>query len=77
MDGSQDGIVSGKCYLLKEISNWRNYLLEKEDRTMIENIRKCSMIGRPCGDESFIRKLERRFARRLKTLPHGRPRRGK
>jgi len=76
IDGSQDGIVSGRCYLLKEISNWRSYLLEKEDRTMIEHIRKCSLTGRPCGDESFIRKLERRFARRLKALPHGRPRKG-
>lgn len=75
--GSQDGIVSGRCYVLEEIRDWRDYLREKEDKTMVERIRKCSLTGRPCGDESFIRKLERRFARRLKALPYGRPRKGK
>jgi len=77
IDGSQDDIVSGKCYLREEIKSWRSYLLEKEDKTMVERIRKSSLTGRPCGDESFMKKLERRFARRLKALPHGRPRKGK
>jgi len=74
IDGLQEGIVSGKCYLLAEISNWKSYLLEKENIAMIERIKKCSMTGRPCGNESFIGKLEEKFARQLNALPHGRPR---
>ena len=77
VDETADGIVSRRCYLVGEISNWRRYLHEKEDKEMVNEIRKGSMTGRPCGDESFIRKLERRFSRRLKALPHGRPRKEK
>jgi len=54
IDGSQDDIVSGKCYLREEIKSWRSYLLEKEDKTMVERIRKSSLSGRSCGDESFM-----------------------
>jgi hypothetical protein len=40
---------------------------------MVDNIRRGSMTGRPCGDEKFVRKLEKKFGRRLQALPHGRP----
>ncbi len=32
------------------------------------------MTGRPCGDDSFINKLEKLFGKRLSALPWGRPR---
>ena len=67
-------VVSGNCFLLQEIRNWRTFLRQREDTDMTHKIRKSSMTGRPCGDESFIKKLEKRFGRRLKALPHGRPR---
>ena len=41
---------------------------------IIRDIRKCSMTERPCGDDRFMKKLERLFGRRLRTLPWGRPR---
>ena len=66
-------VVSGNCFLLQEIRNWRTFLRAREDVAMAQEIRKGSMTGRPCGDESFIKKLEKRFGRRLKALPHGRP----
>jgi putative transposase len=75
--GSSDGIVSKGCYLLEEISDWRRYLQEEEDGNLVNEIRKCSLTGRPCGDEAFIEMLEQRFSRRLKPLPQGRPRKGK
>jgi hypothetical protein len=50
------------------------YLKEKEDEQIIGDIRKCSMTGRPCGDDRFMKKLERLFGRRLRALPWGRPR---
>jgi putative transposase len=75
--GSSDGIVSKGCYLLEEISDWRRYLQEEEDGNLVNEIRKCSLTGRPCGDEAFNEMLEQRFSRRLKPLPQGRPRKGK
>jgi len=55
--------------LLEEISDWRGYLQEEEDGNLVKEIRKCSLTGRPCGDESFIEMLEQRFSRWLKPLP--------
>jgi len=69
-----DEILSKDCPLLGEISNWGAYLKEREDNDVLTNIRKNGIMGRPCGDDSFIKKLERRFERRLKALPRGRPR---
>jgi len=66
-------VVSGNCFLQQEIRNWRKFLSAREDTAMAQEIRKSSMTGRPCGDESFIKKLEKRFGRRLKALPRGRP----
>ena len=47
---------------------------ENEDEESIRNLRKCSMTGRPCGNDRFIKKLEKLFGRRLRALPWGRPR---
>jgi putative transposase len=73
IEGSRGNIVSGNCYLLEKIRDWRGYLQEKADGELIENIRKNSLTGRPCGDELFVRKLEKRCGRRLMALPRGRP----
>jgi putative transposase len=75
--GSSDGIVSQRCYLLKEISDWRKYLQEEEDGNLVDKIRKCSLTGRSCGHEAFVEMLEQRLSRRLKALPQGRPKKGK
>jgi hypothetical protein len=52
-------------------------LEEEEDSSLIQKIRKCSLTGRPCGDEAFVQELEGRFSRRLKALSPGRPRKWK
>jgi len=70
-------VVSDNCFLLQEIPNWHKFLGAREDAAMTQQIRKSSMTGRPCGDKSFIRKLEKRFGRRLHALPHGRPKKTK
>jgi putative transposase len=66
--------IHSHAHLEKEIEDWLEYLREKEDEQIIRNIRKCSMTGRPCGDDRFMKKLERLFGRRLRALPWGRPR---
>jgi len=77
VQGTSDGILSSDCYLLSEIKGWKQYLRERGDEGVIQTIRKNSTTGRPCGDEAFIKRLERRFGRRLKALAHGRPRKTK
>lgn len=70
----KDSVLSQDCFLEKEIEDWSEYLREKDDEQIIGNIRKSSMTGRPCGDDRFVKKLERLFGRRLRALPWGRPR---
>jgi putative transposase len=67
-------ILSHGCHLEKETEDWSEYLKEKDTEQIIENIRKCSLTGRPCGNERFMKKLEKLFGRRLRALPWGRPR---
>lgn len=73
--------VNFVCVPIKEDSLARTfstlhmrYSQEKEDVKIIRNIKKCSMTGRPCGDDSFVKKLEQYLGRRLMSLPWGRPR---
>jgi putative transposase len=66
-------VVTKKFYLLKEIENWRKYLNEKENESLIQDIRKGTITGRPCGSDSFIQNLEKRFGRQLSAPPRGRP----
>ncbi len=70
-----DHILTNDCYLVREIKNWLLYLMEKEDKTLIDNIRRNTKTGRPCGDDVFMEKIESLLSRRLNALPKGRPRR--
>jgi len=63
--------------LEKETEDWYEYLKEKEDEQIIRNIRKCSIMGRSCGDDRFMKKLEKLFGRRIRALSWGRPRKTK
>jgi putative transposase len=66
--------IHSHAHLEKEIGDWSEFLREEEDGQIIRNIRSYSMTGRPCGDDRFMKKLERLFGRRLRALPWGRPR---
>lgn len=69
--------MSQDCYLEEEIDDWLEYLKEKEEEQVIENIKRCSMTGRPCGHDLFIKKLEKLSGRRLRALSRGKPHRYK
>jgi putative transposase len=71
--GSGAGIITARFYLTEEILDWKNYLREKEDEAFIKNIRKNAITGRPCGEKSFIEKLEKMFGYRLQAVSRGRP----
>lgn len=69
-----DLILSNDCYLTKDIDDWSAYLAQKDDKKVVDNIRMNSRTGRPCGDDSFVRKAEELLVRRLAAFPKGRPR---
>jgi len=39
-EASSDRIVSKRCYLLKEISDWTRYLRQEEDGALMDEIRE-------------------------------------
>lgn len=75
--GTANSILANDCYLVKEIGNWKRYLMEGLKDPLIKNIRENTKSGRPCGDKGFIHKIEKLLGRDLRTFPRGRPRRGK
>ena len=74
LNKSSDDVLTHDCYLEDEIKDWLAYLREKEDKELVESIRKNSMTGRPCGDDTFIEAIEGIVGRRLRAMPWGRPR---
>lgn len=54
---------------------WREYVEKNEE--IVEDIRKCTLSGRPLGCREFVRRLEEESGRRLYPLPRGRPRRSR
>ena len=52
---------------------WADALREPDDEA-VNRIRAGTHTGRPCGEEDFLSRLERRLGRRLRPLPVGRPR---
>ena len=54
--------------------SWKAYLAEQEDGFLIDLMRAKTSGGRPLGSDSFVSKLETMVGRRLRPLPHGRPR---
>ena len=71
--GEADAVLSKDCYLVKSIKDWAAYLREKGKADAVEQIRKDTRAGRPCGDAAFGKKIEEIVGRRLIALPHGRP----
>jgi len=72
-----NSILSNDCYLIKKINNWSAYLTERDDESVISNIRQHTKTGRACGDKTFIKTIERLLGRTLTALPKGRPRKEK
>ena len=60
-----------------EVDDWREYLSQKEDESIIAKIRSNTLSGKPLGNEIFISKLEKICGSSLKTLPRGRPKKKK
>ena len=53
---------------------WREGLIRMQDDALLAEIRSKTHRGRPFASDSFISKLEATLGKRLRPLPHGRPR---
>jgi putative transposase len=71
--GTADPALSGRCFLLETVPDWRSYLENTADADAEKALRKATCSGRPCGQEGFIRKTEAELGRRLRAHPRGRP----
>ena len=71
--GKNDPVLSDDCGIVERIKDWSSYLREKEEAALVENIRKNTKTGRPCGDDKFISGVEKLVGRSLSALPWGRP----
>jgi putative transposase len=54
------------------IDNWSTWLSYGEGELALENIRRCTKTGRPCGSESFVKDLERTLGKALAPRKGGR-----
>jgi putative transposase len=72
-----DPVLSDDCYLINEIDDWLSYILGKEDEATINDIRRNTKTGCPCGDEGFVETIGKFLNKRLRSLPRGRPAKGK
>lgn len=52
---------------------WKEWLVEPDDEEAIGRLRAITRTGRPLGSDSFVGRLESLLGRRLRPLPHGRP----
>ena len=60
-------------YIDSGVEQWREYIQEKDKEDEVKGLEKHTMDGRPWGNEKFVCDLEKKFDRRLRALPWGRP----
>jgi len=71
--GIADPVLSGRCFLVETIGDWKQYLAEAPNQEAGRKLVKSTTTGRHCGDDNFVTRLEAILGRRFATLPPGRP----
>ena len=74
MKKKTDILLCKESYLSKDIPDWGLYLMVNEDTDSIECIRAKTRLGHPCGENNFMKKLEKKLGRKLNNNKRGRPR---
>jgi putative transposase len=75
--GVADPVLSGGCFLVEQVRNWKQYLSQETDAETRTRLIKATKTGRPCGYDDFVTRLEALLSRRFATLPPGRRYAGK
>lgn len=68
-----DPLVKGDEVIRELVGDWDRYLNQEDKKEEIGVIRREVCVNRPVGDESFIKKLEKRFKCSIKRQKVGRP----
>lgn len=55
------------------MKGWTNPLLATRQADFVNRVRRESVVGRPLGDDGFVRRLEKRLDRTLARGKMGRP----
>ena len=72
--GAHDPTLSGRCFLTETVQDWGQFLGADQDREAADSVVKATRIGRPCGNEDFVKQMEGLLNRRLTAAHRGRPR---
>jgi putative transposase len=72
--GTADPLLSSNCFLTETVRDWGEYLAEAPDPAVQEELIRATVTGRPCGAETFVKKMETLLDRSFIPLPSGRPR---
>lgn len=70
--GLPENLLSPNRPFLDEDYDWKGFLAEPEDKELVDHLRERTRTGRPCGDEAWILKWEKRLNRRLRPMRRGR-----
>lgn len=74
---SGDVILSKESFIHDDIEDWMSYLKSGDDNHIVEDIRKKTRIGQPCGEETFMIRLEKKLGMKIRKRKPGRPRKVK
>ncbi len=70
--GIEDRYLDGGLPLIGEVENWSAWLAAAGDKDIIQSIRDATTLGRVCGSEDFVRRLEMATGRCLHRGKRGR-----
>jgi len=70
----EDPLLSRRPEIEAAIRDWSKWLQQRQPDAVIARIRQSTRTGRPLGDDSFVRRLEKLCGRILRPKPGGRPR---
>jgi putative transposase len=73
ISGEADSVLSGSCFLMETVKDWRQYLETKQDHEAEAALIKSTITGRPCGQADFVKHMEEILGRTLTPHPRGRP----
>ena len=65
-----DALLNGDLEQADHVGDWRAFLREEDDEAVRE-LRRTTRTGRPCGTESFVKRLENLLARPLTKRKSG------
>lgn len=74
--GAPDPVLESNGFPEGNIGDWRAYLTESGDQSILDRTWRSLKTGRPAGAAEFVFSLEGIMGKRLSALPRGRPRKG-